>query len=173
MLSRTMLVSNLARRSLRPSLLASAPISRPFTSPAHQSQPTQERKATDQNLHGAAPAHVSGGANIIRPSVFWKGYHMTSYLLLGLLPAGIAFAHHPEVQYIDYALLGLIPLHSHIGLDTVINDYCYEGTKKPVKALLFLLTGATFYGLYKVNTEDVGISKGLRMLWEKKSDPVM
>lgn len=51
-----------------------------------------------------------------------KVHHLTNILLLGLAP--VAFLGHPSVSFpVDCILGTVIPIHAHIGLNSVISDY--------------------------------------------------
>jgi succinate dehydrogenase (ubiquinone) membrane anchor subunit len=91
---------------------------------------------------------------------------------LGLVGAALISPH----KAVDFALGVVLPLHCHLGFDSVIVDYLPK-RKFPtiyplVKALLYIATAGTLYGLYQYNTKDVGISEGFGRLWNapKKQD---
>jgi succinate dehydrogenase (ubiquinone) membrane anchor subunit len=71
---------------------------------------------------------------------------------------------------IDMGLGLLLPVHAHMGIDTCITDYV-PARKFPVlnricKGALYIGTGLTVYGFYKYNTESVGITEGVKQIWQ-------
>ena len=75
---------------------------------------------------------------------------------------------HP---HIDFALGIVLPLHCHLGLDCIITDYLPKRRvgfmHTIVKTTLGLSTVLSIYGLYKLNTEDVGITEYVKKVWKK------
>jgi len=94
-----------------------------------------------------------------------KLYHLTSYGLLVLLPAGL-LGFNPAGS-VDMALAAIIPVHAYIGMTSVLLDYVHT---KPMFSLSMLLLGgaaiASFGALVHFNLKDVGISEGLKTLWK-------
>lgn len=71
-------------------------------------------------------------------------------------------------------MLGVVlPLHCHLGFGAIITDYVPK-RKFPLiypvaRTILLLTTTGTIYGLYKYNTEDVGLTEGVARLWRASS----
>jgi len=103
---------------------------------------------------------------VVAPSFWFKGYHMTSYGLLVLIPTGILLA--PSSSYpVDMLLNVILPVHMALGLDMVLDDYVYGPTSRIVsKAALYVVAVLTAVGLFKINSKDVGISQSLKLLWK-------
>jgi succinate dehydrogenase (ubiquinone) membrane anchor subunit len=74
---------------------------------------------------------------------------------------------HP---HIDMALGVVLPLHCHLGMDCIIQDYLPKrrvGMLNPfAKSVLGVTTVFSLYGLYKLNTEDVGITEYVKKVWK-------
>lgn len=74
---------------------------------------------------------------------------------------------------LNLALGTIIPLHCHFGFGAVITDYLprrkFPWIYPMARVLLWTGTSLTLYGLYRFNTEDVGIIEGIRTLWHCKS----
>lgn len=87
---------------------------------------------------------------------------------MGLIGAA-ALAPHPMV---DFGLGFVIPIHAHIGIGAVITDYLpgrkFPFINKVANVTLYALTLGTIYGLYQYNTNEIGISEGVRRLWKKE-----
>ena len=88
---------------------------------------------------------------------------------LGLV--GAAFL--PPHRAGDLMLGVVIPLHCHLGFGAIITDYVPK-RKFPIiypvaRAALLLATTGAIYGLYKYNTEDVGLTEGVARLWKAGS----
>eukprot|EP01112_Ceratiomyxa_fruticulosa_P010231 TRINITY_DN2699_c0_g1_i1.p1 TRINITY_DN2699_c0_g1~~TRINITY_DN2699_c0_g1_i1.p1 ORF type:complete len:159 (+),score=41.00 TRINITY_DN2699_c0_g1_i1:92-568(+) len=135
------------RRALLGSITPKIPVRTLSTSTHNNTNTHSKEVAADSKFH----------------NISHRLFHYSSYGLFALLPAGIFLA--PNAQFIDLALNALIPIHSHIGLTTVMYDYVYGAARKPAKFLLWIVTILTAVGLYKLNTEDVGISQSIKSLW--------
>lgn len=107
-------------------------------------------------------------------SSHWSFERVVSVATLGLVGAAALQPH----SMVDFALGFIVPVHCHIGFGAIITDYL-PNRKFPViykfaRGVLYATTALTIYGLYKYNTEDVGITEGVKALWQakkvKKSD---
>ena len=70
----------------------------------------------------------------------------------------------------DFLLGVALPIHCHMGFGQVVNDYLNPSkigsvANKGVMGALYGATALTMYGLYKFNTQDVGITEFVRNLW--------
>ena len=98
-------------------------------------------------------------------SYHWIFEKLVTVSLVGLIPAAFMVPH----PGIDYALGVLLPFHCHMGFMQVITDYLPK-RKFPIFYFissngLRLATLLTLYGLYLLNSEDIGITKTVRRLW--------
>ncbi|KAJ3022421.1 membrane anchor subunit of succinate dehydrogenase, Sdh4 [Thoreauomyces humboldtii] len=103
-------------------------------------------------------------------SYHWDLERALSVLTIPLLAAPFFIGAHPLV---DLGLGVVIPLHSHIGLDAVIQDYL-PVRRNPVAyrvstGLLYTATGLCLYGCYQFNTNDIGITEFVKRLWVGKA----
>ena len=73
---------------------------------------------------------------------------------------------------LDVALAVVLPLHCHIGFQTIIDDYLpqrkFNVVYKVARGSLLLATALTLYGAYRFNTENIGISEAAAELWKSK-----
>jgi succinate dehydrogenase (ubiquinone) membrane anchor subunit len=98
-------------------------------------------------------------------SKHWKYERILSVLSFGLI--GAAW-YAPTNQPINYALGVVIPIHCHLGFDSVITDYVPRRKYRLLNALcmsfLYAGTAATIYGLWEFNRKDVGIALGVKKI---------
>ena len=99
----------------------------------------------------------------------WIKERVSSVAVLGILGAAILFPCQP----IDHALGIALPIHCHLGFDSIITDYVptykYPYSNTVLTYLLYGLTGTTLFGLYQFNTKDTGLSHSLRNLYCKQN----
>lgn len=73
---------------------------------------------------------------------------------------------------LDVALAVVLPLHCHIGFQTIVDDYLpkrkFGAVYNVAKGSLLLATGLALYGAYRFNTENIGISEAISELWKSK-----
>ena len=83
-----------------------------------------------------------------------------------MIGTAAVYGPHPIV---DLTLGVVLPLHCHIGFDSILVDYLhprkYPIIGKVTPWVLRLLTLGTMYGLWQFNTNDVGITEGVKRLW--------
>jgi succinate dehydrogenase (ubiquinone) membrane anchor subunit len=85
---------------------------------------------------------------------------------------GAMIATNPN-YIVDFGLTFSLPLHAYLGMGAIITDYLPQ-RKFPfiyrfVRTLLYAVTGLTVYGLYKFNTNDIGISALVKKIWSTGS----
>lgn len=72
---------------------------------------------------------------------------------------------------VDASLMVLLPVHIYNGFSAVILDYLPKRKFGVVytifKGSLIVITGVAVFGLYKFNTENIGISEAVRKLWHQ------
>ncbi len=94
----------------------------------------------------------------------WKAERIGSVLTFGLIGAACYSPSKP----IDIALGIVLPLHCHLGFDSIVTDYVPK-RKKPIlhglcMTFLYAGTAATIYGLWELNTKDIGITRAVQNL---------
>ena len=94
----------------------------------------------------------------------WRAERIASMLTFGLIGA----ACYAPSQPIDIALGIVLPVHCHLGFDSIVTDYVPK-RKKPIlhglcMSFLYAGTAATIYGLWELNTKDIGITRGVQKL---------
>ncbi|KAA6415550.1 MAG: succinate dehydrogenase subunit D [Lasallia pustulata] len=148
---------------------------------AHNSLPGSMRVAAfhasaRQAILPAGPQHIEGTVNdpapVPDPSPTHGSYHWTFERLIAvaLVPLTVApFAAGSLNPVMDAALCATILIHSHIGFESVIIDYI-PAKRLPKTRTLFWwgLRGATLLvgvGLYEFETNDVGLTEGIKRVW--------
>ena len=88
-----------------------------------------------------------------------------------MIPLTVApFATGSGAPILDAVLAGTVLLHSHIGFDACVTDY-FSPRKWPRLAVImrWLLRGATVtagVGLFSYQTNDVGLTEGIKRVWK-------
>lgn len=104
-------------------------------------------------------------------SYHWVYERALSIASLALVGAAFATPH----RLVDLALGIVFPLHGHVGFGAIVTDYLparkFPRLNKLVMALLYAGTAGTIYGLYKYNTQDVGLTEGVTRLWTARRSP--
>jgi succinate dehydrogenase (ubiquinone) membrane anchor subunit len=103
----------------------------------------------------------------VEGSYHWNAERSLSLLTIPLLTTSF-FAPYPY-PLVDFALGFVIPLHIHMGFDTILTDYL------PVRKFGRVSTVATWslrvatlgvlYGCYEFNTNDVGLTALVKRIW--------
>ncbi|RDL33006.1 Fumarate reductase respiratory complex transmembrane subunit [Venustampulla echinocandica] len=121
----------------------------------------QTIEGTVNDATPVAPANPASGS-----------YHWTfeRVLAAGLIPLTIApFAAGTLNPATDAILCGAILIHSHIGFDALIVDYVppkrLPKTRKLFDWGLKLATVVVGVGLYEFETNDVGVTEGIKRIW--------
>ena len=96
---------------------------------------------------------------------------MINNSLLALTPLAIFLSPSAMCFPIDMALGVMFPLHSHIAMNFVITDYVPKFTKSAsaimgVRVVMLGITGAMTLGMWRLNTEGVGITGTIKKLWK-------
>ncbi|KAJ3216088.1 membrane anchor subunit of succinate dehydrogenase, Sdh4 [Dinochytrium kinnereticum] len=102
-------------------------------------------------------------------SYHWNAERALSIVTVPLI--GTAFLAGP-LPLVDLALGVVIPLHSHMGFDTIIQDYIPKRKYGILHTIctwsLRIGTGLFLYGCYSFNTNDVGITAFFKRIWTGK-----
>ncbi|EPQ53371.1 hypothetical protein GLOTRDRAFT_45569, partial [Gloeophyllum trabeum ATCC 11539] len=107
------------------------------------------------------------------PSKTHGSYHWAFERLLSaaLVPlTGAAFVMSPTAHPVLDGLLGVsLVMHSHIGFDSILVDYVHK-RKFPILGplaswTLRATTVGVLVGVYKFNTEDVGLTELIAKVW--------
>lgn len=108
----------------------------------------------------------STAASKLHGSYHWSYERILSIATIPLIASAFTMTH----PHIDFALGIVLPLHCHLGMDCIITDYLPKrrvGVIHPIaKTTLGLTTLLSLYGLYKLNTEDVGITEYVKKVWK-------
>ena len=98
-------------------------------------------------------------------SVHWKYERLLSVANWGFLGAGFVYPH----PIVDLGIGVLLPLHIYSGFGCIITDYLparkFPLVYKLSKGAISVLLVTTIYGLFKYNTNDVGITEGIKNVW--------
>ncbi len=95
-------------------------------------------------------------------------HHRANLALAVATPLAFVLSPSPLSYPVDLALGLLIPVHSHISLNMVAQDYVPPGTARSGSSLLIAaLTILTLLGLAKVNMCGPGITESVKSLWRE------
>ncbi|KAK5648530.1 hypothetical protein RI129_003422 [Pyrocoelia pectoralis] len=99
----------------------------------------------------------------------WKIEKGISVLLLGLLPACVAFPN----EIVDNLVAILTVAHLHWGMESIAQDYARPLVVGPIISkvalyTVYVLTVTTLGGLLFFNYTDIGIGKFVRAFWSLK-----
>ncbi|KAG5438916.1 hypothetical protein PCANB_002246 [Pneumocystis canis] len=107
------------------------------------------------------------------PSPVHGSYHWTFERLVSvsLVPLVMApFVGSSTNPILDAILSLALVVHSHIGFDTCITDYFpkreYKFLSGFMKWTLRGMTSLVLFGLYEFETNDVGITEGIKRVWK-------
>ncbi|KAF8539233.1 succinate dehydrogenase cytochrome b small subunit mitochondrial precursor [Trichophaea hybrida] len=159
---------SLFRTGLRSASLAPTPR---FIAPRIAFSTTQKR-----SILPAGPQVIDGTVNdpvpVPPPNPTHGSYHWTFERLISiaLVPLTIAPFAAGSLHPITDAVLGAaLVLHSHIGFQSCIVDYIpkrkYPKSSNTAKWALNGATALVLYGLYEFETNDVGITEGVKRVW--------
>ncbi|KZT20525.1 SDHD, membrane anchor subunit of succinate dehydrogenase [Neolentinus lepideus HHB14362 ss-1] len=138
----------------------------------------QVRKATSSSTEYVPGGPIYKGTvndptTFPTPSKTHGSYHWAFERLLsaGLVPlTGAAFVMSPTAHPVLDGLLGVsLVMHSHIGFDSILVDYVHK-RKFPILGplaswTLRATTVGVLVGVYKFNTEDVGLTELISKVW--------
>lgn len=98
-------------------------------------------------------------------------YHKVNNSLLVLAPCALILSPSPYAFPVDLALGIALPLHGHIGMNSVLTDYMPkfglgDGFVKFSRILMLGVTVTTTVGLFRLNTEGPGVTGALKKLWK-------
>ncbi|ODV58283.1 CybS family protein [Ascoidea rubescens DSM 1968] len=127
------------------------------------------------------PGYIVGTVNdafIPPPADFYHGaYHWSYERIIGLTMIPLTIA--PFVSSVDYPLMDsflsvLLLLHCNAGFQSCIIDYIpkrvYGIWHKFAMNLLLLGTVVSSYGIYLMETEDIGLTGLISKLWSETND---
>uniref|UniRef100_A0A336UJ02 Succinate dehydrogenase [ubiquinone] cytochrome b small subunit n=1 Tax=Botrytis fuckeliana TaxID=380458 RepID=A0A336UJ02_9HELO len=126
-----------------------------------------------QSILPPLPHYIANDAAAVpKPSPSHGSYHWTFERLIavGLVPLTVApFVSGSLNLATDALLCAAILIHSHIGFESCITDYFPSKRVPKTKAFLWWgLRGATVLvgvGLYEFETNDVGVTEGIKRIW--------
>ncbi|KAI8905017.1 CybS-domain-containing protein [Gorgonomyces haynaldii] len=107
----------------------------------------------------------------VKGSYHWNLERGLSIVTVPLVGAAMVFG---PIPLVDFGLALVIPAHTHLGIEQMVVDYI------PVRKFGFIATlfhwalniGTllAIYGLYKFNTNDIGITAFVYRLWTGKKE---
>ncbi|PWN20717.1 mitochondrial inner membrane protein [Microstroma glucosiphilum] len=177
-------MASLRTASLLPMRFASTSSASSSSGSASHLQPHLLRRAfsTSRSLPASHPAatasksYIQGTVNepttFPPPSPSHGHYHwmFERAISVALLPiTAAAVAKHGASGLVDASLGLTLVIHSHMGFDCALQDYLHE-RKFPImgKIAPWALRAAsvgTLYGLYELQTNDVGLSELIARVW--------
>jgi len=96
-----------------------------------------------------------------------KFYHLSSFGLAALIPLALV-SPSSMVFPIDLALGVFLPLHAHIGMKHILNDYVPKQSRSAARWGLAFATGIAVAGLLKLNLYGSGVTSAAKTLWKKE-----
>ncbi|KAK6520158.1 membrane anchor subunit of succinate dehydrogenase, Sdh4 [Arthrobotrys conoides] len=134
----------------------------------HASQKHQILPPGPQVVHGT----VNDPVPVPTPNATHGSYHWAfeRIIALGMIPLTVApFAAGSANPALDAALGTALVLHSHIGFDACVTDYFpkrqYPRTRSFMVWLLRASTITAAVGLFSIQTNDVGLTEGIKRFW--------
>ncbi|XP_001845793.2 succinate dehydrogenase [ubiquinone] cytochrome b small subunit, mitochondrial [Culex quinquefasciatus] len=103
----------------------------------------------------------------------WLTHRFFSYILLPVLPYGLAY----PGKVTDVLIATCLVAHGHLGLSVIVTDYVEGGMAPGAKLLRFIrktilgLSIGTLVGLLYLTFADIGIANTIRGIWAVKSKP--
>jgi len=128
--------------------------------PSFQVQPFMRTASAAAQL-SAQPKHPQGSN-----SLHWTLERVCDVALLPLLP----FAFYTDNRIANYALIMLVGIHVHWGMESIVVDYMRPrvvGKAGYYTSLgfVYLLTFGIFAGLLRLNYSEVPPTKAIKKLW--------
>ncbi|KAJ1921443.1 membrane anchor subunit of succinate dehydrogenase, Sdh4 [Tieghemiomyces parasiticus] len=119
---------------------------------------------TKRALPDVVPQHEP---NRMHGSYHWDFERALSVALVPLVGAQVAYGAHP----ITDLLMGVVlPLHCHIGWDSMVTDYVHPRKYPRLGPLcawsLRLFTVLTLVGCFSFNTNDIGLTELVKRTWK-------
>lgn len=98
-------------------------------------------------------------------------YHQVNNSLLVLAPCAMILSPSPWALPVDLALGVALPLHGHIGMNSVLTDYMPkfglgDGFVKLTRVLMLGVTVSMTVGMFRLNMEGSGITGVVKKLWK-------
>eukprot|EP00842_Homolaphlyctis_polyrhiza_P003874 jgi/Hompol1/4488/HPOL_000550-RA len=101
-------------------------------------------------------------------------YHWTfeRSLSIALIPLFGSAVFLGPVPAVDFLLGFVLPLHCHLGFESIVTDYIPARVYKVLNIIAVwavrILSGLVIYGCYVINTADVGLTAFAKRLWTGK-----
>ncbi|KAK9810025.1 hypothetical protein WJX72_003584 [[Myrmecia] bisecta] len=96
-----------------------------------------------------------------------KLYENTHIALAGLVPLAVLSGEGNVGKATDVALGVLIPLHSHVAINSVLSDYVPKSVLGVSRWGALAVTGVTLLGFMKLNLAGPGLTHTVKELWRK------
>lgn len=145
-----------------------------------RARPLVARRARHRLLHAARPrkqqqqqfnpaALADALAATAKSASVDQIYHWTSVGLTVAAPVALVLSPSILNWPVDMAVGFIIPVHSHIGMNMVIEDYVPRGPpRQAARVALWIVSFFLFLGLLKVNLCGPGVTESVKSLWRKK-----
>jgi len=99
--------------------------------------------------------------------------HYTNLCLLASLPVALILSPSILNWPVDLALGVLVPVHSHIGLRSVLIDYVPDPYRKQSLLALLVLSVLLGLGFLKLNLFGAGVTESVKALWRTPAPKVL
>ncbi|KAI3662258.1 hypothetical protein MP638_001455 [Amoeboaphelidium occidentale] len=128
------------------------------------------RPSTIKSSATTSPSAAEAAKNPVHGSYHWQ---FERYLSVALVPLCTVPLFTGPSRTVDFLLTFALPIHLHLGFGQIITDYLNPRKigsfgNKAVVGSLYLATALTIYGLFRFNTNDVGITEFVANLWNAK-----
>ncbi|KAK5134682.1 hypothetical protein LTR08_006197 [Meristemomyces frigidus] len=137
---------------------------------------TSAKRAILPPLSQSIKGTVNDAATVPEAEYTHGSYHWTMERLVSaaLVPMTVApFAAGSLNPVLDGAFIGFIIIHSYIGFQSCITDYFPKWRvpkwRKALDWMNFLAVGLVGWGWYEFETNDVGLTEGVRRIWKAGS----
>ncbi|KAI8612389.1 CybS-domain-containing protein [Chytriomyces sp. MP71] len=138
---------------------------------------TATRTASNTSVQGFQShphLHPASSNQVPKPkahgSEHWTIERFLTVITIPLVGSGLAFG---PLWPVDYGLAILLPIHTHLGFGTMIQDYLPERRNARVHRAatwaLRITTGLVVYALVTFNMYDVGVTAFVQRLWTGQS----
>ncbi|KAJ1555093.1 membrane anchor subunit of succinate dehydrogenase, Sdh4 [Cladochytrium tenue] len=149
-------------------LTVSPPVAPATASPPSASESAAPAKTND-SVSTKSPVKTDDPIGVKSPtrgSYIWAAERALSIATTGLVGTAFVVGSEPLV---DFALGFVLPMHVHLGFDTIIHDYIPHRHSPRLHRLavwtLRAATGLVIIGCYDFNTNDVGMTAFVKRMW--------
>ena len=147
------------------------PVRSVHSSAARESDAEPKKTPFDSNLSSSQLVTLANEAIVkLQGASTQQLYHWSSYGLAGLAPVALVLSPSLLNFPVDFALGLIIPVHMHIGLVGVTEDYVPRPQQGAARLVLAVLSVLTAIGLLKINLCGAGITESVKCIWREPKE---